>query len=61
MTELTKIGIRFSIDDFGTGYSGLAYLKRLPLHELKIARSVVRSAVCGEAARAGRQRVRCEK
>ena len=36
MTELTKIGIRFSIDDFGTGYSGLAYLKRLPLHELKI-------------------------
>ena len=29
-------GIRFSIDDFGTGYSSLAYLKELPIAELKI-------------------------
>lgn len=36
MNELKNIGIRFSIDDFGTGYSSLAYLKRLPLYELKI-------------------------
>jgi diguanylate cyclase (GGDEF)-like protein/PAS domain S-box-containing protein len=36
MSELVQLGIRFSIDDFGTGYSSLAYLKRLPLYELKI-------------------------
>jgi diguanylate cyclase (GGDEF)-like protein/PAS domain S-box-containing protein len=42
MQELTEMGIRFSIDDFGTGYSNLAYLKKMPLYELKIDKSLVR-------------------
>jgi diguanylate cyclase (GGDEF)-like protein/PAS domain S-box-containing protein len=42
MRELAGIGIRFSIDDFGTGYSNLAYLKKMPLYELKIDKSFMR-------------------
>ncbi|WP_288381700.1 bifunctional diguanylate cyclase/phosphodiesterase [uncultured Massilia sp.] len=48
MRELAALGVRFSIDDFGTGYSNLAYLSKMPLHELKIDRSLI-SGLPGDA------------
>ena len=51
MGALSDVGVSFSLDDFGTGDSSLTYLKRLPLHQLKISRSLVNEmATSSEAA-----------
>jgi diguanylate cyclase (GGDEF)-like protein/PAS domain S-box-containing protein len=41
LQSLRATGVRLSIDDFGAGYSSMAYLKRLPIDELKIDRAFV--------------------
>jgi diguanylate cyclase (GGDEF)-like protein len=46
--RLAAIGATISVDDFGTGFSSLAYLKRLPVSELKIDRTFVTSLASDE-------------
>jgi len=42
LQRIRDLGVKTSIDDYGTGYSSMAYLKTLPIDELKIDRSFVR-------------------
>ncbi|WP_066453940.1 putative bifunctional diguanylate cyclase/phosphodiesterase [Castellaniella caeni] len=41
MNTLSAQGVRFSIDDFGSGYANLVKLQKLPIHELKIDKSLI--------------------
>jgi len=48
LTRLAVLGVGIVIDDYGTGYSSLAYLKRLPIDEIKIDQSFVRYLTTNE-------------
>ncbi len=41
LEALTRVGIRVALDDFGAGFCNFSYLKRLPLHFLKLDRSMI--------------------
>ncbi|MCX7173203.1 MAG: EAL domain-containing protein [Proteobacteria bacterium] len=45
LNQLAAYGTRISIDDYGSGQASLAYLKTLPVHELKIDQTFIRSVI----------------
>ena len=52
MCALKDHGVGFSLDDFGTGYSSLAYLRQLPMDQIKIDQSFVQNIVADPRATA---------
>jgi diguanylate cyclase (GGDEF)-like protein len=46
--QLNQMGVSISIDDYGTGYSSLAYVKNLPVNELKIDREFIKNMLENE-------------
>ncbi len=52
LEKLAEYGIRIALDDFGTGYSNIGYLRRLPIHVLKIDRTLTADVATDSSAAA---------
>ncbi|MBX9862041.1 MAG: bifunctional diguanylate cyclase/phosphodiesterase [Hyphomicrobium sp.] len=52
LEELKQRGVRIALDDFGSGYSSIGYLRRLPIHTLKLDRSLISDVATDVRARA---------